>query len=114
MLIISIGENRLAETISMCLPAPAIPTWLDSHQFLALWIEGIALLLIFIWDRFDSAGQHKQTLAQIEVMQRSVEASKDAAIAAKASADAIVNVERPWLLVTGVNYAVETRLLSNG
>jgi hypothetical protein len=90
----------------MCLPVLAIPTWLDSHQFLALWIEGIALLLIFIWDRFDSAGQHKQTLEQIEVMQRSADASKDAAIAAKASADAIVNVERPWLLVTRINYIV--------
>jgi hypothetical protein len=86
----------------MCSVLLATPTWLDSHQYLALWIEGIALLLIFAWDRWDSHQQHKQTLAQMGIMQRqadlidgqtavlkeSVSVAKDGAEAAKANAEA--------------------------
>src|SRR5216683_1834754 len=49
--------------------------WLDSHQYLAIWLEGIALLAIFIWDRWDSHQQHKQTLAQMTIMQNQARAT---------------------------------------
>ena len=35
----------------MCAVLSATPNWFDLHQYLALWLEGIALLAIFIWDR---------------------------------------------------------------
>jgi hypothetical protein len=97
------------------------PTWLDAHQYLALWIEGIALLLIFIWDRRDSHQQHKETVAQLDAMRRqgdliagqntllkeSVAVAKDGAEAAKANAQAailnaqaVINSERPWIVVS--------------
>jgi len=58
---------------------------------LALWLEGIALLLIFIWDRRDASQQHEQTLAQIR-------ATEAAANAATKSAEALINSERAWVI----------------
>jgi hypothetical protein len=49
--------------------------WLQTHEFVAIWLEGIALLAIFIWDRIDSHQNHKETLAQIDVSQRQFESS---------------------------------------
>ncbi len=98
----------------MC-PVPlATPNWFDSHQYLALWIEGIALLAILIYDVIDSHQQHKQTLAQMKIMGRqadlmreSVAAAKDGADSAKANAQAailnaqaVINSERPWIVVS--------------
>jgi hypothetical protein len=75
----------------MCSVLSAISTWLDSHQYIALWLEGIALLAIFIWDRIDASQQHEQTLAQLR-------ASHAAANAAKSSADALISSERAWIM----------------
>jgi hypothetical protein len=44
-------------------------TWLKTHESLAIWLEGIALVLIFVWDRIDSRQQHRETLAQLKVSQ---------------------------------------------
>ncbi len=82
----------------MCSVLSATPTWLDSHQYLALWIEGIALLLIFGWDRWDSHQQHKQTLAQMTIMQNQARAAETAANAANKSAEALINSERAWVI----------------
>jgi len=67
----------------MCSVLAATPNWFDSHQYLALWLEGIALLAIFFWDRIDSHHQHKETLAQLKVSQKQVEASQDQVEAAQ-------------------------------
>src|SRR5947208_16606988 len=64
---------------------------LDSYQYIALWLEAIALLAIFIWDRIDASQQHKQTIAQIR-------ASEAAATAANKSAEALINSERAWVI----------------
>jgi|SRR5437016_3660406 len=61
----------------MCAVLSATPNWFDLHQYLALWLEGIALLAIFIWDRIDTSQQHSQTLAQLQVSQKQVEASQE-------------------------------------
>ncbi len=81
----------------MCPVLLATSTWLDSHQYLALWMEGIALLAIFVWDRIDSSQQHQQTLAQMKIMQDQARGTEMAAIAAKTSADALINSERAWI-----------------
>jgi hypothetical protein len=85
----------------------ATPNWLDSHQYLALWIEGIALLLIFAWDRWDSHQQHKQTLAQMEIMQSQARATETAANAANKSAEPLINSERAWIIAELVPICVE-------
>jgi hypothetical protein len=67
---------------------------------LALWLEGIALLLIFIWDRRDASQQHEQTLAQIR-------ATEAAANAATKSAEALINSERAWVIAELVPICVK-------
>src|ERR1700731_3482932 len=60
-------------------------SWLRTYESVAIWLEGIALVLIFVWDRLDSRQQHKETLAQLN--------------ASQAQADALINSERAWLMV---------------
>ncbi len=69
----------------MCPVLAATPNWFDSHQYFAIWLEGIALLAIFIWDRLDSRKQHEETLAQLDVSQKQV--------------NTLINSERAWLMV---------------
>jgi len=60
--------------------------WLRTYEFIAIWLEGIALVLIFVWDSLDGQKQHRETLAQLKIAQRQVDASLDNASAAKAAA----------------------------
>src|SRR6266851_1264598 len=90
----------------MCSVLSATSTWLDSHQYLAIWLEGIALLAIFIWDRWDSHQQHKQTLAQMTIMQNQARATETAAHAASKSAEALINSERAWIIAELIPQAV--------
>jgi hypothetical protein len=64
--------------------------WLRNNEWLALWAEGIALVLIFIWDRKDARDAHKETLKQIEIAGQQAEA-------ARITAQSMVNSERAWL-----------------
>src|SRR6202521_895518 len=73
-------------------------TWLHEHESVAIWLEGIALVAIFILDwkqrkdqRKDREEQHRETLKQMDIMQSHADASRDNAIAAKDS------FEREWL-----------------
>jgi len=81
----------------LCL-VPSALKWLDSHQYLALWLEGIALLVIFIWDRIDASQQLKQTLAQMEIMRNQARATETAANATTKSVEALINSERAWVV----------------
>jgi hypothetical protein len=58
--------------------------WIKASEPIALWVEGIALVLIFIWDRKDAAKSHKETLRQIDLAQKQIAASH--------------NAERAWVM----------------
>jgi hypothetical protein len=62
--------------------------WLKANEWLALWVEGLALLAIFIWDRKDHREDHAETIEQMKVMSRNAVAAEIAAEAAKLSAEA--------------------------
>jgi hypothetical protein len=64
--------------------------WFRTHEWFAIWLEGIALVAIFIWDRKDARSQHKETLSQIAIAKRQAEA-------AMLTAQSLVNSERAWL-----------------
>jgi hypothetical protein len=68
-----------------------VTDWLKAHEFLAIWLEGIALVLIFVWDRLDSRKQHKETLSQLEALQNN-------AAAAKATAEVLMESQRPRIV----------------
>jgi hypothetical protein len=44
-------------------------------EWLAIWLEGIALVLIFFWDRIDARSEHQETLAQIAIAKEQAEAA---------------------------------------
>jgi hypothetical protein len=83
-----------------------VSDWLKTHESVAIWIEGIALLAIFIWDRVDASQQHKQTLAQMEIMENQARATETAALAASKSVEALINSERAWIIAELVPHAV--------
>jgi len=58
--------------------------WLTRYEAVAVWLEGIALILIFIWDRKDAKRSHQETVAQLKVAQDQIKISQ--------------NAERAWIL----------------
>jgi hypothetical protein len=58
--------------------------WLTKYEALAVWLEGIALVAIFIWDRVDADRDHQETLEQLRIAQEQIRLSQ--------------NAERAWVL----------------
>src|SRR5271170_5808631 len=69
------------------------PQQMHDYEATAVWLEGIALVAIFLWDRVDGDEQHRETIEQLKV-------SQDQVKVAMLSAQAAINTERPWLVVT--------------
>jgi hypothetical protein len=83
----------------------ALASWLSTHEYIAIWAEGVALVAIFIWDRLDSRAQHQQTMEQLEigqgqirVAQIQVDTSEKQAAASQAMAQSVINSERAWVM----------------
>ena len=72
--------------------------WLRTHEFIAIWLGGIALILIFVWDRLDRRKQHRETLTQLSVSQKQVEAIQNTAAAARTSGASHIHTERAWVM----------------
>jgi hypothetical protein len=75
-----------------------IALWLYNHEFIAVWLEGVALVAIFFWDRLDSRKQHEEMLAELEIMRTQALATETAANASAKSAEALINSERAWII----------------
>jgi hypothetical protein len=58
--------------------------WLTKYEAIAVWLEGIALVAIFIWDRLDAKHDHEETVAQLAIAQAQIKLSQ--------------NAERAWIL----------------
>lgn len=58
--------------------------WLIKYEAVAVWLEGLALVAIFIWDRLDANRSHKETVAQLKIAQDQIKISQHA--------------ERAWIL----------------
>ena len=80
-----------------------IGVWLSNHEWLAIWLEGVALVLIFVWDRIDANGEHQERMAQIEITRQQAEA-------ARLSAQSVMNSERAWVTV-GLRWSARGRVL---
>jgi hypothetical protein len=63
---------------------------LSANEWFAIWLEGIALVAIFVLDYRNSKHSHEETLAQIGI-------AREQAEAAKLTAESIKNSERAWL-----------------
>jgi hypothetical protein len=51
--------------------------WFRLHEWVAIWLEGIALVAIFFWDRLDSRADHQRMMAQMKISRDQVKASQD-------------------------------------
>jgi hypothetical protein len=78
-----------------------VACWIKSHEALAIWIEGIALVLIFALDAtvfvlglFDKRKQHAESVAQMEIMQKQARATETAAEAATKSVESLISKDR--------------------
>ena len=58
--------------------------WLTKYEAVAVWLEGIALVAIFIWDRIDAHRSHKETIKQIKLAQDQITVAQ--------------NAERAWVM----------------
>ncbi len=101
----------------MCGFLKALAAWLKNYESVAIWLEGIALVAIFIWDRIDSHGQHKEAGEQLLASQsqgeaaiKSADAAKKSAESAKQSADISAALHRPFI---GLDSLPTERLASN-
>jgi hypothetical protein len=86
-----------------------IGDWFRTHEYVAIWLEGIALVAIFWLDltdrrerRREQEQQHKETLEQLRISQQQTDAATEAALAAKKSADISVALHRPLVGLSGV------------
>ena len=82
-----------------------VTNWLKTYEFIAIWLEGIALILIFVWDRLDSRNQHEETMQQLQISQK--------------QADALTNSERAWVMVnvywhSGAGRIIDGQSVING
>jgi multidrug efflux pump subunit AcrA (membrane-fusion protein) len=85
--------------------------WLQTHEYVAVWLEGIDLVLILGLDwkerqerRREQEIQHKETLEQSEIARaqadatrKSADAATEAALAAKRSAEIAASLHRPFV-----------------
>jgi hypothetical protein len=64
-------ENNVQEATTMS----SIVDWFRNYEFVAIWLEGIALVLIFVWDRLDAKDSNRQMVAQLDSARGQVKAS---------------------------------------
>jgi hypothetical protein len=88
----------------MCSTLLIYSSWLEISNSVALWVEGIALVLIFGLElkEYKRQGreriqQHEESAAQMAIMQGQADAAKANAEAAKLGAQAVLNSERAWI-----------------
>jgi hypothetical protein len=89
--------------------AKEIFDWFRTHEYVAIWLEGIALVAIFWLDlsdrrerRVEQERQHKETLEQLRISQQQTDAATEAALAARKSADISAALHRPLVGLSGV------------
>jgi hypothetical protein len=58
----------------------AITDWLTKYESVAIWLEGIALVLLFIWELKGRGEQHKEILAQMDISRKQIHADRVAEI----------------------------------
>jgi hypothetical protein len=70
------------------------------HEPIGVWVEAAALILIFGLDFIERIVSSKEHKRQYEATQKQLLHSEKQAKASMLSAKAVVNTERPWLVVT--------------
>src|SRR5271170_7961069 len=79
----------------------AVFHWLRTNeQSLAIWLEGLALVAIFWLELKEYQRQGQERKEQHDESAAQMGMARDAAKAAQASADAVLNSERAWIEIS--------------
>src|SRR4029077_3641708 len=54
--------------------------WLKTYESVAIWLEGIALVLLFIWELRGRKEQHEEMLKQLDIARKQIHADRVAEI----------------------------------
>lgn len=83
--------------------------WFKKNEHVAIWLEGVALVLIFGLDYFnrldeaeEQSKRHKENQNQLALLGEQARAASEAAKAAKRSADLTAALNRPYVAVSRV------------
>jgi len=57
-----------------------LANWLNKYEFVAIWLEGIALVAILLLDWYTMRKEHKETLAHLDVARKQIHADRVAEI----------------------------------
>ena|ERR1700731_2888704 len=57
-----------------------VGTWLRTYEHVAVWLEGIALVAILLLDWFTRRGEHRETIAHMDIARKQIHADRVAEI----------------------------------
>lgn len=84
----------------------AVYQWLHANEALAMWLEGVALILIFGLELSEykrqgteRAEEHRESAEQMTVMKSQAAAAAANAESARLTAQAAINAQRPWIVI---------------
>lgn len=72
-------------------------SWFQRNEHVAIWLEGVALVLIFGLDLISRKEEHKETMEQLKAATDQAKASTQAAVEAKKSSDILASLHRPLM-----------------
>jgi hypothetical protein len=71
--------------------------WFKQNEHVAIWLEGVALVLIFGLDLINGKEEHKETIEQLKAATHQAEFTEKAADEAKKSSDILASLHRPLM-----------------
>lgn len=72
-------------------------SWFQRNEHVAIWMEGVALVLIFGLDLTNRKEEHEETLEQLKAASDQAKFTENAAIEAKKSSDILASLHRPLM-----------------
>ena len=58
----------------------AVGAWLQKYEYVAVWLEGIALVAILFLDWVTRRGEHRETIAHMDIARKQIHADRVAEI----------------------------------
>lgn len=58
----------------------AFSNWLHDYEFIAIWLEGIALVAILLLDWWTRVEEHRETIAQLDIARKQIHSDRVAEI----------------------------------
>jgi len=71
--------------------------WFKQNEHVAVWLEGVALVLIFGLDLTNQKTEYQETMRQLKIATEQAQSTEKAAIEAKKSSDILASLHRPLM-----------------